>query len=276
MSFQRALSERLRWLDDNDHHTNKGYWHPSQIGFCDRAAVLQHADVPENPKDDRLLRVLWLGDKIHDAVKSIHPFKVVGHELRIRDETYKVSGKMDTLSYLPDGTLEVQEYKSINSMSFTYNDLPKDNHVRQVGMYLLFPPSCPKTNPQLLPCDQCGLSGEHGYLARPTQGRLIYISKDDLRIDEFIVRLDDKLTKELKGELTRLEEAYQKYVKDGTLPAPLPPETKERKRNGKLVVVTEKAWQTRYCGYKGTGQCCGDTRAAEEPEASALPDRVTA
>ena len=270
MSFARALSERLRYLEDNDHHENKGYWYPSQLGFCDRSSVLEHSDVPGNPKDDRSLRVLWLGEKIHDAIKSVHPFEVVGHEVRVRDETYKVSGKMDTLSRLPDGTLEVQEYKSINSRSFTYNDLPRPSHVRQVGVYLLFPPSCPKTKPELLPCDKCGLSGEHGKMESPSRGRLIYISKDDLRIDEFIIRMDDELAKDIKDELLRLEAAYQEYVKSGTLPAPLDYEVKRVK--GKESKV--KAWQTRYCSYKGTGMCCGDSNATNEQLAGNLEGEV--
>jgi hypothetical protein len=274
LSFAIALSNKLRYIESLDVHENKGYWYPSDLAFCDRKAVLAHAGLEETPKDDISLRRLWLGEKIHDAIKGAHPYEVIGHEVRVRDEEYKVSGKMDTLARTPDGYLEVDEYKSISSRSFTYNDLPKPEHVLQVGVYLLFPASCPHEGKEYLKkpkgkikgqtewtpppqCPICGaipVGGIHNKLSTPDWGRLIYISKDDLRIDEFIIRMDENLEHDIKEKLVRLEELYQRYMKDGTLPDPLPLVPKVVR--GKETLA--KPWQFRYCDFRGTGKCCGD------------------
>ena len=266
MSFEKALAERLRYLEEHDEHENKGYWYPSQMFFCDRSAILQHAGVKENPKDDLSLRRLWLGNKIHEAIQEVHPFKVIGHEVRVRNDEYMVSGKMDTLSVYED-ILEVQEYKSINSRSFSYSDLPKEEHICQVGVYLLFGCECPEADKNFLfGCPICKRTssdiGGHSRLM-PTQGRLIYISKDDLRIAEFIITMTPELEQRIRSKLLGLEILYKRYLETGQLPEPLPMMTK--KLRGKEVL--QKAWQTRYCGFRGTGQCCGDsTNAIEEDD----------
>lgn len=262
MSFEKALAERLRYLEENDTHVNEGYWYPSQMFFCDRSAVLQHAGVKENPKDDMSLRRLWLGNKIHEAIQEIHPFKVIGHEVRVRNDEVMVSGKMDTLSITDDGILEVQEYKSINSRSFSYQDLPKQEHVLQVGIYLLFGSECPDADKLFLTeCPTCKSTKSHIRMM-PTQGRLIYISKDDLRISEFIITMTAAMETAIRSKLADLESAYQKYLAIKELPDKLP--LQKKKIRGKEV--TQKAWQTRYCGFRGTGQCCGDNSIAEEDD----------
>jgi hypothetical protein len=268
MSFEKALAERLRWLEEHDEHENKGYWYPSQMFFCDRSAILQHAGTPEVPKDDISLRRLWLGNKIHEAIQEVHPFQVIGHEVRVRDDEYKVSGKMDTLSIIKskqawnESILEVQEYKSINSRSFSYNDLPKEEHVLQVGVYLLFGSECPLADKNFLfGCTIC-MAPEGHVKMKPTQGRIIYISKDDLRIAEFIIVMTPEMEDKIRSKLRDLEAAYQKYLLTKELPDKLPMVTK--KLRGKEV--QQKAWQTRYCGFRGTGQCCGDSTTAIEDD----------
>lgn len=234
MSFAIALSQRLRELEAIEEEHDKGWWYPSQMSFCDRSAILKHAGIEEVEFDDISLRRFWLGNVIHEAIQGMNPYKVVGHELRVRDEEYKVSGRLDTLSVTPDDILEVQEYKSINSRSFSYSDLPKPEHILQLAVYLTFK--------------------AEGQDRLPDRGRLIYISKDDLRIEEYILVLTPELEEQVKSKLLRLEELYQEYTKTGALPAPLEPVVKVSRGKER----TEPAWQTRFCGYRGTGKCCGD------------------
>lgn len=242
MSFAHALSQRLREEEENDSHVDEGYWYPSQLGFCDRSAVLQHAGVEEIPHDDRTLRVFYTGRIVHQAIQDLHPWEVVGHELRVRNEEYKVSGKIDSLARLPDGTLEVQEFKTMNSRSFSYADLPKKEHLYQIGVYLLWPSSY-EVEP-----------GVWTFHPVPDRGRLVYISKDDLRVEEYIVTIGPELEGQIKNKLVSLENAYQKYLVDGSLPTPLMPVEKVSRGKKKI----EMAWQTRYCGFRGSGKCCGD------------------
>lgn len=273
MSFAIALSEKLRSIENArslvEH--DPGYWWPSQIGFCDRSAVLQHAGVEAMPMDSLSLRRFYLGEAIHTALQKANPYAVVGHELRVRNEEYKVSGRLDSLSYAEDNILEVQEYKSINSRAFSYQDLPKEAHVDQLSVYLMWPATCPakwhnkEEQGTLLEmdlgCELCSGSAHEpaGKLPLPKRGRLIYISKDDLRVEEFLVTLTKEREDRVKSKFLHLEELYQQYLKDGTLPPPLPLVEKTVKGTTKL----EMAWQTRYCSYAGTGRCCADVKEEE-------------
>lgn len=234
MSFAAALSQRLREIEDKEEYHEPGWWYPSQLSFCDRSAILAHAGLEQAPKDDRTLRVFWMGNIIHKAMQDLNPFKVIGHELRVRDPQYKVSGRLDTLSVAPDDAVEVQEYKSISSRAFSFGDLPKDDHVLQLAVYLTFP--------------------AEGQEKRPDRGRLVYVSKDDLLIKEYLVTLTPEREQQVKERLLQLEAKYQIFLEKGYLPPPLSQQEKVVK--GKTTLVDP--WQTRYCGYRGTGKCCGD------------------
>ena len=275
MSFAHALSDKLRTLEDEDVHVEEGYWYPTQLGFCNRAAILQHASLKGNPHDDITLRRFFMGNVVHKAIQESHPWKVIGSELRVRNEEYKVSGKIDTLSVTPDGILEVQEYKSINSRSFSYSDLPKREHILQLAVYLIWQANCNQcvavVDGAEITNTFCGLCNTTRKIPLPQRGRLVYISKDDLRIEEFIVTLTPELEEEVKSKFLLLEAQYQQYLKDGTLPPALPlVEKKSRAKTG--GVTLEQAWQTRYCSFAGTGKCCGDTVSETEPERNDSPE----
>jgi hypothetical protein len=264
MSYAKALSDNLRILhsEERTKHEAKGYWYPSQLGGCDRKNVLQHAGVLQTPPDDRSLRIFWMGNQIHDALQRHTPFSTIGHELDVKDEEYHLSGRVDTL-VKTDGVVEVVEFKSLRSDAFQYG-LPKPEHILQVGSYLAFPAKlyCDK-------CDDCQYWHQNGIDKTGTysesckehrckgkgwehlsadRARLVYWSKDDARIEEFIIPRTDELTDKVKHELVRLEQLYQAYLKDGSLPDALP-ETDWRIRGPKV-----------YCDYANSGRCCGDGR----------------
>lgn len=136
-------------------------WYPSNLGGCDRKGVFRRAGVKGTPFDIRTLRKFWLGDAIHQVLQKTleeeltHPngqpapgwahfqgVKFLGHELRVRDDKYNVSGRLDSLVMLK-GNLEVFEFKSVASGSFQYGDYPKPEHLLQLGVYLTFPIECP-------------------------------------------------------------------------------------------------------------------------------------
>jgi len=226
MSYAKALSDYLRTQEELNKREASGYWNPSQLGFCDRRNILRHDGLPENELDDRTLRLFWLGSAIHESLQRTFPFEVVGHEVKVKDEEYRLSGRVDTYARV-DGVLEVVEFKSIASKKFAYKSLPDENHILQIGCYLTFP-------------------GEGDIV--PQRGRLVYWSKDDARIEEYLVQPTDELKAKVKTELARLEGLFQEY-----------------KSTGKLPEATEVAWQPRYCGYAGTGKCCGDKAPDRKP-----------
>lgn len=243
MTYAAALAVKLKENQEADkkeraEREDAGkYWYPSQLGACDRRNVLQHAGVEAIPFEDRTLRLFWLGNQIHEALQASFPFKVVGHELKFRNEEYKVSGRLDTLAEV-EGILESVEYKSVHDKKFAYGGLPEQSHVFQVGCSLIWPASLPDGT--LLPL--------------PERGRIVYWSKNDARIEEYIVDASEELSAAVKAEFVRLESLYQRYVADGTLPDALP--LAQKKVRGKTVEVVD--WRVNYCNYKGTGNCCGD------------------
>ena len=253
--IQAAVRNQLESNRERDNRRGpQPAWYPSTVGYgCDRKAVLNRAGVEENPLEDITLRKFWMGSAVHEALqalveealKSEEGLKFLGNELQVRDDKFKIAGRVDTLVEI-DNVLEVWEYKSISSQAFKYG-LPREDHIMQVGFYLTFP-ATPKSN------------GDNPVLFKyplPARARLIYWSKDDARIQEYVitpeytfsdgVRIQDKVTE----TITRLEAAYRKYMVTGTLPEPLPLMTVE---NGK----TKEDWRVKYCGYRGTGKCCAD------------------
>lgn len=247
-------------------------WHPSfDFGGCDRKSVLNRAGIEGTPHDIRTLRKFWMGDEVHNALKEILEdalkdeagVNFIGHEVEVKDETYHLSGRIDSLVDV-DHEYEVWEYKSAASSSFSYSDFPKEDHVLQVGAYLTFPATCPRHIPpggmvegpwsdlvQNRPADRCTLCdkltvGEPGKLPLPKRARILYWSKDDARIEEYIITPDIKIGDKLIGEevrsiLNRLEEAYKRYKRYGNLPDVLPLVTKKNKQ--------DFDWRCKYCPY---------------------------
>lgn len=221
-------------------------WYPSNLGGCDRKGVFRRAGVKGTPFDLRTLRKFWMGDQVHkalqDAIKqeliaANAGFTFVGHELRIRDDEYHISGRLDTLVIAPDGVEEPWEFKSVASGAFQYGDFPKPEHLLQLGVYLTFPSNCESCEgkgrimptdpgqlksfiPGMLPlCSECGGRGKRKL---PERGRLIFWSKDDALMEEYPVWATPELRSNVKETLRRLEEHYQLYLKDKTTPPVLP------------------------------------------------------
>lgn len=223
--------------------------------------------VSGRPLSDETARLFWLGGLIHAGVQSGLGTEDFAHEVPVAGSvassdglvSASLSGRIDTLRLNP---LEVVELKSIRSKAFDY-PLPQPAHVLQVSCYLMFPIECPCN---FWPaCPVClGTFKLH-----PTTARIVYISKDGDKVSEYLVQKDAVLVEAVKEQVLRLEEGYQRYLKDGTLPAPLGKVPLVRK--GQVVRYARSgAWGAKgtpkmvpnhrvlYCDYRGTGKCCGD------------------
>lgn len=190
-------------------------WWPSGLGSCPTGRFLARKGLKPEPFDDRTLRVFavgnhfeeWLATTFEARVKEEHPEAVFERQVRLLDEGLGVSGYADLRLTLAEYAW-LYEFKSMHSNSFWHMTRQKESgkfqHRQQLwlGMKL--------TNTPL--------------------GSLVYLSKDDLTIMEYPVRLDDKELEEATIDELALMNAA---LKADLPPPPLPP----------------AAWQSKYCNF---------------------------
>lgn len=191
-------------------------WHASGLGSCPTGRYLERSGVePDEDYDARTLRVFSAGTKFEEWILGLAKESLPGsgitleEQVRIKDEALGVSGYADCVVGLPGGNKLVYEIKSKHSRSFWYMGKMKEGamkqHKMQVWVYLKV-------------------------LGIP-EGRILYISKDDLSTLEFPVKLDDAdVEKLVMDELAMLNEAWSKK-----LPPP--------------VLFDSKDWRATYCRF---------------------------
>lgn len=164
------------------------------------------------------------------GVRTFYP------EVTIWNPDLNIYGHADGLLQLLDGTWIVIELKTINSMAFRYKDLPKPEHVRQVTSYI--------ETIREFGCLYKLRDGTIGNVAplgdKLRAGRIIYISKDDLRIEEcHVIYTAAKREELIKSvallELHRINDTYPDRL-------PLVPNKKKTE--------LERDWQCRYCAWQ--------------------------
>ena len=178
-------------------------WHASSLGSCLTATYLVRKGLAEKSFDERTLRVFQAGRMFEDWLVNLIAKTDEKFQTQVRCE-WPEQGLTGYADLTINGL--VYEIKSKHSKAFWYMDKenkPNRHHEYQLWCYL-----------------KC--------LGKET-GRLVYISKDDMAIKEFVVRLDDKeLEGEVLNELKILNEAWKKG---------LPPKPVEDKKD----------WRYKYC-----------------------------
>lgn len=166
-----------------------GKWNPSLFGSCKRRQFFKRKNESvSNPTDERGLRVLKVGTMFHDFIQEkFSDFaKENDFEILIEEkvETDDVLGFADIVT-----PFEVVELKTQHSRAFWWmskSDKPiteqKREHFLQACFYALML--------------------EKKYI------RLVYISKDDLCINEYRVELDDKHIIYLEQEIEKMDEYW--------------------------------------------------------------------
>ena len=233
-------------------------WRGSDMGACFRKRIYSRQGVkPTEKLDARIRRVLDTGDIFHwkyqNFLKRIGI--LVGKEIEITNEEYNYIGhcdavvggipkvkkelfewtnkktgekklnekmynwtvkKMEEVKELP---LLLYDFKTQHSQSFHYLDKqgPQKEHIHQLASYLTF------IDKKKYPV---------------TEGRLMYISKDDSRLLEFPVICNAKVETTIKEELRELQE----YWDNKELPPKLDNTTEER---GKKY----PNWKCRFCSF---------------------------
>lgn len=181
-------------------------WWASSIGSCLRGQYIQRLGIIPKEFTDRELRIFKVGKLFEDWIISLlkqNPDLAMETQTRLEVKEWDASGKPDLIARY-NGFKKVYEFKTKHSQGFKY--LPNEHHRQQLWFYL--------------------------HALEIQDGSLIYLSKDDLRIEEYPVRLDDE---ELKNSVVEQFKALNEAWKS---------------KNIELLLLPEKThWMAKYCSY---------------------------
>lgn len=223
-----------RYIDANQSiREPDGKWHPSGLFSCERQAVYAVRGIePTNERDPRSKRILYTGTTFHGIVQSaarLDPHVATAYTEVLCDvPDLNILGSADQLLRFHDGTWELQEYKTISPKGMEYA-LPKPEHVEQVRTYMFVLRWYGSTaEGRVLPPLRDAL----------TRARVSYVSRDDMRVEEFIIEADPEWEAAFEERIDRLE----RYREDGTA---LPPRLPDEVKRGRV----KRAWLCDYCAY---------------------------
>lgn len=229
-SVQYYLNKHLREKEDlRATRERSGKYSPSQMGRCFRLQWYNKTNEPKsNPPDDRSLRVLAVGTLFHEFVQNIVKKEMDSQEAFCELEhnltTENVNGFVDILT--EDQVIEVksQHSKSFWYMAKTNFDVERDkeNNVYQAMCYAV--------------------------LLKKESIRLVYISKDDLCINEYVVPVNDKWRDKIADEILTLQNLK-------SLPDALPRAFGGMEKKNKEGLYTECA----YCDWAHSCAKAGGT-----------------
>lgn len=185
-------------------------WQASKLGSCLCGVYLERIGVkPLEEIDDRTKRVFRCGNLFEEYViaKIRESGQVkVEEQVRIEDPTLGVTGYADIVLE-HDNWKEVVEVKSQHSKSFWYmtkkGEGAYEHHMMQLLIYM--------------------------HVLKIEMGRIVYVSKDDLCIQEYQVDIHNPILQKAFDNIAKLNEA----LKTGILPEAAP----------------EGSFQAKYCRY---------------------------
>jgi len=223
-SIQETITDTLRKEQEGRERQVKA-WYASKLGSCLTGAYLERlGNPPDAPFDDRTLRIFSLGNLVEDWVLSKIEGKVEYEtQERLEDKELDLVGRPDLIISLKKEKI-IYEIKSQNTRSFMWMQKRKEpgqkHHRMQLWSYL--------------------------HMTKIDEGRLLYVSKDNLALAEYpIFRSDKYLEGLVRGELHILNRAW----KEKKAPPPL---------------LGEKNWKNTYCSHHK--QCVNEKEYLEEDD----------
>lgn len=216
MRVDDVLNMKLREeFDGKSIRERSGKWNPSAFGQCFKRQYLRRSNhVPDNPPDDRALKIFKVGNMFEEFI-----FSLFQTERQVKVETD------DTLGYADGvGEDEVQEVKTQHSMKFWHI-----NKAKQLEGFSI-----------VNECREHILQGM--FYVRELKKkclRMIYISKDDLCIDEYVIPLTPEINEMLDNETRTLNHFWERKED--------PPAEPRLYRDKKTGVMKE----CQYCQYVG-------------------------
>ena len=212
-SIQSVISDYLKEKFSQKHDSD--HWYASDMGYCFRKRCYKRAEVkPSEEMTDQQMRKLECGNIFHWWIqKKLEDCGVLlKKEQEVENKEYNYKGHYDALVE-KDGVKLMYDFKTVHSYAFHYlrenGGQGKEPHKLQLASYMLF-------------------SGEP-----VSSGRVLYISKDDLCVEEISVELEDYKDK-IIAELKKLNDFWDKKK--------LPPKLKDIEDN-------KPNWQCRFCSY---------------------------
>jgi len=234
----QALNEYIR--STSKPRQPDGMWHPSGLYGCDRKTIYEvRGTAPTDDRDDRSYRILEVGQIMHDFIQGAlkHSNTYVAQawdEVKINAPDIKLVGSVDMLVQHHDKSYEVLEFKTINSYAFKSKEHPKEEHSGQVQAHRhglrYYGGIVNEGTPQEHAIEPLG--------SDLTRARIIYVSKDDMMMEEYPVEWTAEGDADLISRINRLES----HQSSGTLPERLKPEVKK----GKL----QRNWLCGYCQFQ--------------------------
>lgn len=201
-TIQNLIDKKI--IEDREVFTPTS-WNVSRLGSCLTGVYLERLGIkPDVDFDERTLRVFNVGrifeDWVIDIIKSTG--KEVETQTRLEDKKLNLVGKFDLKV---DGI--IYEIKSKHSRAFWHmikRGGAMEQHEDQLWTYL--------------------------YLTKTEKGIIVYISKDDLAIQEYPVYLEnEEIKNRVMTQLKVLKVAWEKQL-------PPPPPDKD-------------TWQAKYCRW---------------------------
>jgi len=203
-------------LEDRGDHISSGKWKPSGLGQCFRRQYwTRKQEEPSNPIDKRTLRVFKAGNLFHDFVQTNLLTRYPNWQKEVKIEVEDVLGYADLVS-----EDEVVDIKSQHSRKFWHNTQEVNNGADIKDMFF---------NNWLQVAWYAWSLGKE-------KMRLVFVSKDDLSIQEYVLPLDGYWKGLLDEEFTKLN--Y--YWKDNQTPAAQP----------RLYGGEETKKECEYCQFK--------------------------
>ena len=207
-SLQSAIDKAISEEKHEEHKVTS--WRPSRIGACRTGMYLERLGVEPTPFDARTLRIFQAGDIFEDWVAD----KLQKGNTRIQRQIRLEWPEQDVTGYADALVLDelVYEFKSRHSKSFWYmvnkGEGASLSHLMQLWLALKI-------------------------LDKP-EGRLVYISKDDLSILEYPLFLEtERVAEATMEELRILNKAWLEKK---------PPQP----------IKNVKDWRNRYCRWHKT------------------------
>jgi hypothetical protein len=216
------------------------YWSASSAGYCMRLNILKRLKIPVVPEiqEDalRTQRVFECGHIFHSWAQGITKAAglSIAQELELQDEGLMIRGHIDDLVLIPELVVEdnperssvpvmsppnliLYDYKTANSQSFNYKrDEIGHYHKMQLGTYMYM-----LRNGQMFKnAESQNIVIAHDGTLMPaplttlTEGRILTISKDDLRMREHQLMWSD----ELAGQIVDYWHALNGYWEMKVLP----------------------------------------------------------
>lgn len=187
--INQFYSNRLK-----DQKERSDHFYITDAGKCPRQVFFKFKKAPKAEIEPRILRVFDEGDFIHMRLMGvlISLGIVRATEAKIPPQEI-ISGRADAIVSLEGGKPYVLDFKSISSFGFNGLDKPKQEHVKQIQLYM-------------------------HYFKIP-QGILLYENKNSQELAEFVLEYDPELVQKLLEEF----EVLKKQIAQNSIP-PIPPE----------------------------------------------------